>query len=339
MPFVVLAYKNFAANRQISHIGLGVAAINTAKTLHKSGIKAEVWPVVDGNDLRKRLNLALAAGRTISHVVVSAPWIPVTGMRQLTDIFSDLRFAMNCHSNVGFLQADPKGVEVFRQCMDLQQGTHNFHVSGNSYKFSEWTKAAYGTDCLWLPNLYHLDEVKVRPLWHGGTLRVGIFGATRPLKNMVSAVGAALEMSYSLKAETQIWLNTGRAEGGGLTVLNAAKALVRNIPQVSLVEAGWASWPEFRKTVGHMHVLLSPSYTESFNMVTADGVAEGVPSVVSDAIDWAPKHWKAESDDVLDIAKTGRCLIFDRTAAYDGHKALTQHNTLGIAAWKNFLSL
>ncbi len=30
-----------------------------------------------------------------------------------------------------------------------------------------------------------------------------------------------------------------------------------------------------------MHLLLQPSYTESFNMVTADGVAEGVASVVS----------------------------------------------------------
>src|SRR5215469_5114237 len=30
---VVLAYKNFAANRAISHIGLGVTAMNTAKSL------------------------------------------------------------------------------------------------------------------------------------------------------------------------------------------------------------------------------------------------------------------------------------------------------------------
>jgi hypothetical protein len=338
VPVVVLAYKNFAANRHISHIGLGVSAINTAKVLSSSGVKAEVWPIIDGNNLRQRLNLAITVGRPISHVVVSAPWIPVAGMRSLSDLFPDIHFAMNCHSNVGFLQADPKGVEVFRQCMDLQQGSQNFNVSGNSYKFSEWVKAAYGNDCRWLPNLYDLGEPKSRPLWQGGTLRLGIFGATRPLKNMVSAVGAALEMSYNLKAETEIWLNTGRAEGGGLTVINAAKALVRGVPQITMVEAGWASWPEFRKTVGHMHILISPSYTESFNMVTADGVAEGVPSVVSDAIDWAPKHWKAESDDVLDIAKTGRCLVFDRTAASDGFKALTNHNTLGVAAWKAFIN-
>ena len=85
-----------------------------------------------------------------------------------------------------------------------------------------------------------------------------------------------------------------------------------------LVLNGWQSWPKFRKTVAHMHLLLQPSYTESFNMVTADGVAEGVPSVVSEAIDWAPEDWKADVDDVLDIARTGRKLLFDPRAAHDG---------------------
>jgi glycosyltransferase involved in cell wall biosynthesis len=42
-----------------------------------------------------------------------------------------------------------------------------------------------------------------------------------------------------------------------------------------------------------MNVLINCSYTESFNMVTADGIAEGIPSVVSDAICWAPAYWRA----------------------------------------------
>ena len=52
---VVLAYKNFAANRNISHIGLGVAAINTAKVLQQNGIKTAVWPIINAEDLRRRL--------------------------------------------------------------------------------------------------------------------------------------------------------------------------------------------------------------------------------------------------------------------------------------------
>jgi len=84
-------------------------------------------------------------------------------------------------------------------------------------------------------------------------------------------------------------------------------------------------------------LLLQPSYTESFNMVTADGVAEGVPSVVSEAIDWAPEHWKAKSDDVLDIARIGRHLLSDTRAAHDGYEALQHHNCEGLKAWMGYL--
>jgi hypothetical protein len=88
-----------------------------------------------------------------------------------------------------------------------------------------------------------------------------------------------------------------------------------------------------------MHLLMQPSYTESFNMVTADGVAEGVPSVVSEAIDWAPEHWKAMMDDVLDIARVGRYLLSDPYAQREGLDALKSHNSEGLLSWQCFLSL
>ncbi|MGH9696220.1 MAG: hypothetical protein ACRD5Z_18875, partial [Bryobacteraceae bacterium] len=68
---VVLAYKNFAANRNISHIGLGVSALNTAKVLRRHGIQADVWSIVSAADLRVRLREWPA-----QQVIVSAPWIP-----------------------------------------------------------------------------------------------------------------------------------------------------------------------------------------------------------------------------------------------------------------------
>jgi hypothetical protein len=87
-----------------------------------------------------------------------------------------------------------------------------------------------------------------------------------------------------------------------------------------------------------MHLLLQPSYTESFNMVTADGVAEGVPSVVSNAIDWAPEHWKANVDDVLDIARVGRSLLYDPRAAHDGIKALEAYVADGVRSYRKYFA-
>jgi hypothetical protein len=86
-----------------------------------------------------------------------------------------------------------------------------------------------------------------------------------------------------------------------------------------------------------MHLLMQPSYTESFNMVTADGIAEGVASVVSEAINWAPDHWKAPTDDVQQIARVARYLLGDPHAPEDGFAALQRHNREGLEAWKAFL--
>lgn len=330
---VILAYKNFAANRNISHIGLGVAAINTAKVLRREGIKTEVWPIVSAADLRARLRATPA-----SDVIVSAPWIPSLELQQLSNDFPETQFAVNCHSNVGFLQADRNGMRLVRELMELEMATANVHLAGNSRRFCDWVRAAFGAPCAYLPNLYYVEgETAARPVFAGGTLRIGVFGATRPLKNLMSAAGAALEIARTLRVPLELWLSAGRAEGGGDGILAAVREMLQGLPHVSLVMNGWQTWPSFRRTISHMNLLLQPSYTESFNMVTADGVAEGVPSVVSSAIDWAPHDWKANVDDVVDIARVGRRLLYDPRAALDGMKALQAYVRDGLHSYERFL--
>ncbi len=339
---VLLCYKNFGAFQGVSHIGLGVAAMNTAKVLHHLGIHAEVLPMKDQFDLRKHLNLAASRGEHYTNVVVSAPWITTAAFSQVCSLFHGTQFAMNCHSNVGFLQADSRGIQLLREDLSLQAGVHNFHVSGNSKRLQEFIQHAYGDPCLYLPNLYwlhHLHE-EHRPQWqsHGGRLRIGIFGATRSLKNILTAVGASLIIARDTKAHTEIWISTGRVDGPEVaTIMRAVRALVKDVPNVDLREANWSSWPQFRKIVASMHLLLQPSYTESFNMVTADGVAEGVPSVVSEAITWAPNEWKADVDDADNVARHGIALIHDRHAARNGLRALRVHNQEGISYWERWL--
>jgi hypothetical protein len=180
MQRLVLAYKNFAANKNISHIGLGVSALNTCKVLRREGVAVDVWPVMSPAELIERLREQPA-----SHVVVSAPWMPSMETHRLVATHTNTRFAMNCHSNVGFLQADSNGVTLVRDAMDIEAATPNFHLAGNSMKFCKWVRSAYSRPCAFLPNLYYLDNsiTPSPPLYNGGTLRIGAFGATRALKN------------------------------------------------------------------------------------------------------------------------------------------------------------
>jgi hypothetical protein len=341
-PRVVIAYKNFAANKGVSHIGLGVSALHNAKSLNAAGVPCEVWPIVDANQLRMALRYDEFMGRpqAITHCVISAPWIPTQSLAELCQIFPQIQFVVNSHSNVGFLQADANGVKLIREALGLELTTSNFRFAGNSDKFCRWIRDAYGNPCQYLPNLYHAGHMDKshRPGFDGGTLKIGIFGAVRPQKNVASAAAAAVQIAQSMKVDTEIWVSGGRHEGGGEVVMRAVSEMVQGIPGVALKIAPWQTWPEFRRFVGSMHLLLQPSYTESFNMVTADGIAEGVPSVVSDAIDWAPRSWKAHFDEIDSIASVGENLLNDPCAPVRGKMALHKYVKQGLKAWLHYLA-
>jgi hypothetical protein len=296
-----------------------------------------VFPILNAKDLMAKLD----ADPTITHMVVAAPWIPSADLQYVCFKYPTVKFAVNCHSNVGFLQADTNGVKLIRQYVDLEQGALNFQMGGNSVKFVEWMRRAFQATCAYLPNMYFLDyrTRPHKPLHDGGILRIGAFGATRPQKNLMSAAGAAIVLHEELKVDTEFWVSGGRTEGGGNTILNAVRGLTENIPGFTLKEMGWATWPQFRNLVRRMNLLIQVSYTESFNMVTADGISQGVPSVVSDAIDWAPSYWQAYMDDVCDMARVGRQLLYDPQTTEDGLVSLESHNHKSFDAWLRFLGL
>ena len=345
MPRLAIAYKNFAAAQNVSHIGLGVSATQNAKALRTAGYIVEIWPINSFTDLQTLMNAELQA-RTLahhvplSHLVISAPWIPTANLAGLASHNPDLEIVVVSHSNIGFLQADPRAIELLRQGAELAQGCPNFHIGGNSQRFQTWWQATYSTAMTLLPNMYPMGLARARPIWQHGTLRMGCFCAIRPYKNVLNAAAAALEVGQRLRVtDLEFWISGGRREGGGQTILAAIQQMYLNMPRAKVVERNWQSWPQFLATVGSMDLLLQPSYTEGFNMVTADGIAQGVASVVSDAIAWAPRNWQAATDDACDIANKAVGLLHDPTAVQEGVTALNTHNANALILWEKFLQL
>jgi hypothetical protein len=341
---LVVCYKNFAAHKHISHIGLGVTALTNARILNAAGFYTEVWPILSAEELRNKLNYsrhlsAVGGGVPVSHAVISAPWLATSELRALTSLFHDINFVVTSHSNVGFLQADSNGLRLLREAGDLATATTNFRIGANTRRFVDWWEEVYRTPMRYLPNMYDLTTTKtVAQAWQrGAKLRIGSFGATRPLKNILTAGAAALEIAERLQADLEFWISANRMEGGGDTILRALQAMYADLPTAQLKLSGWQPWPGFRRIVRSMDLLLQPSYTESFCMVVADGIAEGVPSVTGEAIDWVPRRWVAATDDAGDIADVAIGLLFSPHAAGDGLAALQAHNKDGLEAWSNML--
>jgi hypothetical protein len=88
-----------------------------------------------------------------------------------------------------------------------------------------------------------------------------------------------------------------------------------------------------------MNLCLQPSYTETFNNVTADAICEGTPSVVGESIEWVPEYWKADADDSSSVASVGRRLLTDPRAAQDGFESLQRYVRHGIPHWRKFLGV
>jgi glycosyltransferase involved in cell wall biosynthesis len=337
VPSTILVYKNFAANKGISHIGLGVSAAMNARVITANIGPAQVVPC--------RHNIDIVAGivdfnktheNQLTNVVISAPWISTRDLRALANHYKHIQFTVTSHSNVGFLQADPNGIRLIREGLALSQELPNFNMAGNSQKFVDWLIEAYGTEVTLLPNMYP-STTEAKP-WLGDTIRIGTFGAVRPQKNLMTAAAAAISIGRMLNKPIEFYYNSGRDEGGGGTIAYAIYQMCNNIPNFTLTRVPWRPHNEFKEVIRSMDILIQMSYTESFNMVTADGIDCGVPSVVSDAIYWAPDAWKAEFDEPLDVARVGVMLLTHMHLRKLGLHALMKYNHKALQCWTKFLT-
>jgi hypothetical protein len=341
---VALVYKNFGLNRNVSHVGLGISAMQNQRALRAAGYAAEVRALGSGSELLRLLDedrrtARLAHHVPITHVVVSAPWIASGELAAMAQAHPDVVFAVLSHSNVGFLQADPRAIALLREGADLARAIGNFRIGANAASLRNWWEATYQTPMLLLPNMYPFEPVRNRRMWSGGTLRIGCFCAIRPYKNVLTAAAAALEVGVRLRAsDLEFWISGGRTEGGG-TIPQAIHEMYVNVPRAKVVANHWESWPRFLDTVGSMDLLMQPSYTETFNVVTADGIARGVPSVVGEAIAWAPKNWRASTDETRDLADRAVALLHDPGAVEQGVDALNASNEAALREWREFLEV
>jgi hypothetical protein len=338
-PHLLICYKNFSKDCNISHIGMGVTAAYTAKTLVANGYFAEARPIHGADDLTTYILSQENGASPVTHVVICAQWIATRSLALMVRQFPHVIFALNCHSNVGFLQAEPPAINLVREAIDLETTLPNFHASSNNARLADALRQMYGRPVTYLPNLYYLHgkEPIHRPPWNGGLLRIGAFGSLRIYKNFSTAIAASIELTNQLKCHSEIWINSGRDDGTGNVVYRTAVAWTRGLPNVTLKQFPWSSWPEFKREVGAMNLLMQPSYTETFNNVTADGICEGVPSVVGESIEWVPEYWKANVDDSGAVADVGRRLLFDTRAPQDGYAALQAYVDRGLPHWRKFL--
>ena len=151
----------------------------------------------------------------------------------------------------------------------------------------------------------------------------------------MTAAAAALAVHSKLKVPVELHMSTG-GDGCKSPTLPAITQMTKDIEGFKLIRHEWQTWNHFIKLIEQMDIMIQVSYTESFNMVTADGISVGVPSVISPAIRWTPHSWQADTDDSLDVAnKVIKLLKHDQE--YLGSDALINSNKNNLKYWINYL--
>lgn len=335
---MLLVYKNLWCDPSSSFVGLSVISLKTMQYLRAKGIYTDVSGVDKIEDISRRID---SLSKPYTHVIIFAPWLPAHALTNLAFSYPGIEFAVTCHSNVGFLSADAAAFTHIREYMKVELNTPNFHLACNSSELSGWVRRAYGAIAWDLPNLYMIDgTASSRPSkpFSGDLLRIGCFGAVRILKNTLSAGAAALEIAKILNVDVEFFISSHGIEGENKSVTNSLKEMFQGVRFAKLIDVPWENWAEFKiSTVAHMDLGIQPSYTETFNLVAADFVSEGKPSVVGHAIKWAPDEWKANVDEVSDISRVGINLLFNPTEPERGLRALTIHNEASFGCWLNYL--
>ncbi len=341
---VILAIKNFAKVQGVCHIGLGVTALNTMRVLRRHGVQCEAWSAQTAKELYELISQderTSPCQRPVTHVIISAPsWVQPGSFSDFSHRWPNIEFVQLNHSGTAYLSIDKYGIKNIREVLQLSHALHNVKVAGNNQRFTRWAADSFGADVLYLPNLYDTTTF-VNPVIQRqdyDPLRIGSFGAGRPWKNLLTAAESAVQMARRMNVALELYVNTMRPDGGQRQIESRSE-LFDNLPNAKLVQVPWALWPQFRQVVHTMDLLISPSFDETFCVVAADGIAEGVPSVATPALEWTPRSWWADPWDPSSVTSTGMGLLHNRVGAiHDARTSLNHFVSRGVNHWMNYLS-
>lgn len=296
------------------------------------GIEAKVVAVIDGNCIDKELHQFRP-----KLCFIEALWVTPCKMQELASLYPEILFIVRAHSRTTFLAMEGIAIEWIKGYNEIS----NVYVSFNNFSTNREFEALVNS--VFLPNIYYLSSQISHPqtlntLSHHKTVHIGCFGAIRPLKNHLHQAIAAINYGNEHKKHVHFHINAGRIEQNGENILKNLRALFSNTRH-RLIEHGWLERPEFLSLVSEMDMGMQLSLTESFNIVTADFINQGVPIIVSEEIEWMPEITKirgSHTDCIVD--RMGEVLNHKDRFVHESACALKAYNMEAIKQWGHFIS-
>lgn len=327
----------FICKKKNDRYGISYGLINSClfvcNALSHFGIDCKVVQVNDNNCIDREV-----FNYKPTHVFIEALWVVPNKIRELINIprYKNIKWSVRCHSKMPFIANEGIAIEWIREYLNISKEYPNFTVSANNIDLIDSSLLAFYGKVVYFPNIYapptYTDEpVKVK---RKEFYDIGCFGAIRPMKNQLYQAMSAVAFGNELNKKIRFHINSSRLEQKGDPVLKNIQNVFAN-SRHSLVEHPWMNHENFIRVVKTLDMGLQTSFSESFNIVAADFVWNGIPLVGSHEIDWLNPLFKANPTNMGDIT-------FKMYVAYRGssinlhelnHVGLKRYNYKATKAW------
>ena len=210
-------------------------------------------------------------------------------------------------------------------------------VGFNNQKTQDYCKNITRSS-VYLPNIDEKQEPDIEENIQRKHLNIGCFGSIRPLKNQLIQAVAALNYAEKHCKDLHFHVNFNRIEQKGDSVLRNLQDLFRGTRH-RLIQQPWMSHQDFIDLIRRMDLGLQVSFTESFNIVSADFVNTGVPIIVSPDISWQYKCLQVDPNDADEIEDKIHDVLGRKHHFIARQKdALRRYNKGAVKAWKDFFN-
>lgn len=293
------------AHRMLS-TGLYNSARLVQEMLVAAGIAAEIEVAIDNNCIDR-----LVTQHRPTHVIIEALWVVPTKFDILQKLHPTVKWILRMHSETPFIANEGIAMDWLFEYTNYR----NLYIGINAPRFlneiqaiarikNEWSEEELNDRIFYMPNFYPasfktktLDQTR-------DTIDIACFGAIRPLKNHLVQAIAAIRFADKLGKRLRFHVNSGRIEMKGQPVVHNLQALFQHMHECGheMVAHEWMPHDEFLQVCATIDIGLQVSFSETFNIVGADLISEGIPVVGSTEIPWAATSFCADptnSDDIV----------------------------------------